>query len=127
MAQVELPFVVEELVTEHEQDFVQFFNSAISISPKLHMLHLLPGIGKKLMWEMLEARDKKPFESFADIASRVKGIPHPERMVIDRILEESPGSRRQIPPLHVEVGSPKGFPPHLSFCSPNGSAGPRPV
>ena len=46
-AKLELPFVVEQLVKEREPDFVQFFNKAISISPKLHMLHLLPGIGKK--------------------------------------------------------------------------------
>ncbi len=88
VAKLELPYVVEQLVMENEQNFVQFFNRAISISPKLHMLHLLPGIGKKLMWEVLAAREKKPFESFADISARVKGIPHPERMVIDRILEE---------------------------------------
>lgn len=88
VAKLELPYVVEQLVMENEPNFVQFFNRAISISPKLHMLHLLPGIGKKLMWEVLAAREKKPFESFADIAARVKGIPHPERMVIDRILEE---------------------------------------
>lgn len=88
VAKLELPYVVEQLVMENEQNFVQFFNRAISISPKLHMLHLLPGIGKKLMWEVLAAREKQPFESFADIAARVKGIPHPERMVIDRIMEE---------------------------------------
>jgi len=52
------------------------------------MLHLLPGIGKKLMWEILEEREKKPFESFAEISQRIKSIPHPEKMIISRILEE---------------------------------------
>lgn len=88
VAKLELPFVVEKLVLENEQAYVQFFNKAISISPKQHMLHLLPGIGKKLMWEILEARGKKPFESFADISQRIKGIPHPETMIKNRILEE---------------------------------------
>ena len=87
-AKLELPFVVEQLVKEREPDFVQFFNKAISISPKLHMLHLLPGIGKKLMWEILEERGKKPFESFAEISKRIKAIPHPDKMIINRILEE---------------------------------------
>jgi putative nucleotide binding protein len=87
-AKLELPFVVEQLVKEREPDFVQFFNKAISISPKLHMLHLLPGIGKKLMWEILEERGKKPFESFAEISQRIKAIPHPDKMIINRILEE---------------------------------------
>ncbi len=46
-AKLELPFVIEQLVKEHEKEYVDFFNKSISISPKLHMLHLLPGIGKK--------------------------------------------------------------------------------
>ncbi len=87
-AKVELPFVIEQLVAEKEPEFVQFFNKSISITPKLHMLHLLPGIGKKLMWEILAEREKKPFESFADISQRIKSIPHPEKMVANRILEE---------------------------------------
>jgi putative nucleotide binding protein len=52
------------------------------------MLHLLPGIGKKLMWELLDERQKKPFASFADISTRIKSIPHPEKMIQARILEE---------------------------------------
>ncbi len=40
------------------------------------------------MWEILEAREKRPFESFADISARIKSIPHPEKMVIARIMEE---------------------------------------
>jgi len=87
-ARLELPFVIEQLVKEHEKEYVDFFNRSISISPKLHMLHLLPGIGKKLMWEILEERAKKPFESFADISGRIKSIPHPEKMIISRIMEE---------------------------------------
>jgi putative nucleotide binding protein len=87
-ARLELPFIIEEVVKAREQDFVTFFNKAISITPKLHMLHLLPGIGKKLMWEILDERNKKPFTGFADIAARIKAIPHPERMIQARILEE---------------------------------------
>jgi len=87
-AKIELPFTIEQLVKEKEPEFVQFFNKSISITPKLHMLHLLPGIGKKLMWEILTEREKKPFESFADISGRIKAIPHPEKMVVNRILEE---------------------------------------
>jgi len=87
-ARGELPFVIEEVIKSREQDFVTFFNKAISITPKLHMLHLLPGIGKKLMWEILEERNKKPFNSFTDISARIKSIPHPEKMILARILEE---------------------------------------
>jgi len=87
-AKLELPFAVEKIVRENESEFVQFFNKSISISPKLHMLHLLPGIGKKLMWAVLREREKKPFESFADISQRIKSIPHPDKMVIARVMEE---------------------------------------
>jgi putative nucleotide binding protein len=87
-ARGELPFIIEEVVKAREQDFVTFFNKAISITPKLHMLHLLPGIGKKLMWEILDERNKNPFTSFADISARIKSIPHPEKMILGRIMEE---------------------------------------
>jgi len=87
-AKGELPFIIEKVVKDREADFVTFFNKAISITPKLHMLHLLPGIGKKLMWEILEERNKKPFVNFVDISTRIKSISHPEKMVIARILEE---------------------------------------
>ncbi|MCK8518948.1 DUF655 domain-containing protein [Methanoculleus sp. 7T] len=87
-AKLELPFVVEQIVRENELRFVDFFNKSLPITPKFHMLHLLPGIGKKLMWEILDQRQKKPFESFADISGRIKSIPHPERMIVSRILHE---------------------------------------
>ncbi|OPX67595.1 MAG: hypothetical protein A4E36_01624 [Methanoregulaceae archaeon PtaB.Bin009] len=87
-ARLELPFAVERIVKEKEPEVVQFFNKSISISPKLHMLHLLPGIGKKLMWEILQEREKKPFESYSEISQRIKSIPHPEKMIIARVLEE---------------------------------------
>ncbi len=87
-AKMELPFAVETVVKEHEGRFVDFFNKSISITPKLHMLHLLPGIGKKLMWEVIEQRNKKPFESFADISQRIKSMPHPDTMIVNRILHE---------------------------------------
>ncbi len=87
-AKIELPYAVETIVQEQEERFVEFFNKSISITPKLHMLHLLPGIGKKLMWEVIEQRNRKPFESFADISQRIKSMPHPDKMIVNRILHE---------------------------------------
>lgn len=87
-ARLELPYAVERIVREDAERFVQFFNRAISITPRMHMLHLLPGIGKKLMWEILEERKKRPFASFEDISQRIKAITHPEKMIVSRILEE---------------------------------------
>ena len=87
-AKLELPYAVERIVTENEEKFVDFFNKAVPITSKQHMLHLLPGVGKKILWELLEAREKQPFTSFADIAERVKSVPKPEQMVIKRVMEE---------------------------------------
>ncbi|MDK2862449.1 DUF655 domain-containing protein [Methanoculleus receptaculi] len=87
-AKLELPFVVEQIVRENEQRFVDFFNKSVPITPKFHMLHLLPGIGKKLLWEILEERGKKPFESFEDISRRIRLLSHPDRMIVTRILRE---------------------------------------
>lgn len=84
----ELPFVIEKLVKEREKEYIDFYNKSISITPKLHMLALLPGIGKKLMWEIIEEREKKPFENFADMAARIKALPHPDKMIRGRILQE---------------------------------------
>ena len=87
-AKLELPYAIEQIVMQNEPRFVEIFNKSVPISLKLHMLHLLPGIGKKLLTEVLDARQKSPFVSFDDIRTRIKSIPHPERMIVDRILEE---------------------------------------
>lgn len=87
-AKSELPFVVDEIVKKNEGRFVEFFNQAGAISTRLHSLELLPGIGKKLMWEILEERRKKAFESFEDIARRIKALPDPKKLIIKRIVSE---------------------------------------
>ncbi|MCQ1538055.1 DUF655 domain-containing protein [Methanocalculus taiwanensis] len=87
-ARLELPYAIEQIVNQNEERFVEFFNKSVPISLKLHMLHLLPGVGKKILTEVLEARHRKPFNSFEDIRTRIKALPHPERMIVDRILEE---------------------------------------
>ncbi len=87
-AKAELPFVLEHIVKEQEKRFVEFFNKAGPITTRMHQLELLPGIGKKTMWAIIEERKKKPFESFEDISSRVKGIQHPEKLIVGRIIYE---------------------------------------
>lgn len=87
-AKSELPYVLEHMVKEQEQRFVDFFNNAGPITTRLHQLELLPGIGKKLMWAILEERKKGPFKSFQDISDRVKGLAHPEKAIVNRIIEE---------------------------------------
>lgn len=87
-AKSELPYVLEEIVKEKEKEFVEFFNKAQPITPRLHALELLPGVGKKLMWTILEERRNKEFESFEELSRRVKGLHHPEKLIARRIMEE---------------------------------------
>jgi len=88
VAKDELERVLQEIIEKDEKRFVEFFNRAGPITTRLHMLELLPGIGKKHMWAIIDARKKKKFESFEDLKSRVEMLPDPKKMIIKRIIEE---------------------------------------
>jgi len=83
----ELPFVIELIVTKHEHKFVQFFNEAKPITTRMHSLQLLPGVGKTLMWALLDERKKAPFKNFEDIAARTK-LQNPKKTITARIINE---------------------------------------
>lgn len=83
----ELPFVIEDIISKDPQRFVKFFNEAPAISVRYHALELLPGVGKKSVQHIVEERRKQPFEDFKDIEERAH-IPHPEKVVIQRIVKE---------------------------------------
>ncbi len=87
-AKSELEFVIRDIVRKNEKKFIEFFNKAHPLSTRMHQLELLPGLGKKHMWQIIEKRDEKTFESFADLKNRVKLMPDPEKTVIKRILQE---------------------------------------
>ncbi|WP_445475377.1 DUF655 domain-containing protein [Methanococcoides methylutens] len=87
-AQLELPHVLGECVRHQEEKFVKFFNEAHPITTRLHMLELLPGIGKKLMWAIIDARKKGEFKDLKDLHDRVGGVHTPEKIIVNRILEE---------------------------------------
>jgi len=80
--------VVEEIIDKNEKRFVEFFNRAGPLTTRLHSLELLPGIGKKHMWEIIRERKKKPFENFDDLQKRVPMLPNPKKMIVRRIIEE---------------------------------------
>ena len=84
----ELPFMVKKIVNEDEKRFYDFFNTARSVSTRMHQLELLPGVGKKHMWQIIEERKKGAFVSFDDVKSRIKLLPDPKEAIIKRIMEE---------------------------------------
>jgi len=88
-ARSELDYVVEDVVDENEQRFVDFYNDAQPISLRLHQLNLLPGIGDKLRDNVLDERKRNgPFGSFEDLEERVDGLHNPPEIVVERILNE---------------------------------------
>lgn len=87
-SKAELERAIMMIISEREQEFVQFFSKCGSVTIRLHQLELLPGIGKKHMLDILAEREKKPFESFKEIAERVPLLPDPRKLLVARVLEE---------------------------------------
>ncbi len=92
-AQNELPGVVENIVTRNESRFVEYLNNARPLTPRIHALELIPGIGKMYMKTMLEEREIKKFESYEDLQERV-GLKDPVRHISERIIDELTGQSR---------------------------------
>lgn len=93
-ARTELEFIIKDLVKNNPAKFIDFFNKAQPLTTRMHQLELIPGLGKKHMWEIIEQREIKPFESFDDLKKRVRLIPDPEKAVIKRIIEELSGTEK---------------------------------
>ena len=49
---------------------------------------LLPGLGKKTMWAIIEERKKSLFESFEDLETRVTSLHKPDQLIARRIEDE---------------------------------------
>ena len=90
----ELEFVVKDLVTKDEARFVKFFNESKPLSTRMHELELLPGLGKKHMWEIIDEKKAEPFKSFEDLKKRVKLMPDPVKIIVKRILKEIQGNEK---------------------------------
>lgn len=87
-AREELEAIIDEMVKGKPDRFVEFFNKSGQITNRLHQMELLPGVGKKHLWAIIDARKEKEFESFDDIKKRVPLLPDPEKMIVKRIMEE---------------------------------------
>jgi putative nucleotide binding protein len=92
-AKGELAIIIKMLIEINEEQFVEFFNKSQPLSMRMHQLELLPGLGKKHMWEIIEER-REPFKNFADIKARVKLLPNPQDIIYKRILKELDGTEK---------------------------------
>jgi len=87
-AKAQLQEIIKLRVKESEEKIVKFFNEANAINKRLHLIELIPGMGKKHMQEILKQREEKPFETFKEMKERIPNLPDPEKAVEKRILQE---------------------------------------
>jgi len=92
-AKDEIPTVVESILTKNEAKFVDYINNAQPLTPRIHALELIPGIGKTYLNVIIKEREKASFESFVDIEKRV-GLKEPIKHMSQRIVEEISGETR---------------------------------
>ena len=92
-AKDEIPTVVESIVTKNEAKFVDYINNAQPLTPRIHALELIPGIGKTYLNVIIKEREKGSFESFVDIEKRT-GLKEPIKHISQRIIEEISGETR---------------------------------
>ena len=92
-SQSEMPSVVEKIISQNEKRFIQYLNNAQPLTPRIHALELIPGIGKTYMKVMLDEREKTPFTDFNDLQNRV-GLKEPIKQLTKRIVEEITGDTR---------------------------------
>jgi putative nucleotide binding protein len=86
-AKAELQAAVETIIRANPGPFISFFNVSQSVTPRMHSMELIPGIGKRLMWQILDRRERVPFDSFEDIQNSVN-ITDPVRLLARRVLKE---------------------------------------
>ncbi|TFG16110.1 MAG: DUF655 domain-containing protein [Promethearchaeota archaeon] len=79
--------ILEEEILNYEEQFINFFNNSTSITPRMHALKLIPGIGNKHMWQIIEARQKQKFVTFQDISDRTS-VSNPAKQLALRIIKE---------------------------------------
>jgi putative nucleotide binding protein len=92
-AKNELPTVIEKIVSVNETRFIDYFNTAQPMTPRVHSLELIPGIGKTYMKSILSERDKKKFNSFTDLQNRT-GLRDASKHIAKRIHDEISGETR---------------------------------
>ncbi len=89
----ELENIAQKIIINNETRFINIFNSLHPLTPRLHSLELIPGIGKTFMNQIIKERGIMPFKSFDDIQERI-GLKDPSKHIAKRIVEELSGSSR---------------------------------
>lgn len=85
-AKKELPNVLERIVKEDEKKFIALFNN-----PKGILKFVLGG----KMSSILGERGKGEFTDFDDLTKRVRGLRHPEMIIVSVILDKIVGGKQK--------------------------------
>ena len=89
-AQNEVTSVVESIVKNNQQRFVDYVNNAQPLTPRKHSLELIPGIGKTYLKLILEQISRNKFSDYQDMEERA-GLKDPVHHITKRIMEEITG------------------------------------
>lgn len=93
-AKSELESILEKIIKENEAAFIEFYNTAGTISTRQHKLEVMPRIGKRHRDDIIRERESAPFKSFEDMRSRLKNVPDPVKILADKIIEELKGESK---------------------------------
>jgi len=91
----EMPYIILEMVKNQENRFIKFYNESPAISTRFHVLELLPGLGKKMMHDILDERKKKPFTSFEEMCDRIDFLRSPDKLISKRVELELTDSNQK--------------------------------
>jgi putative nucleotide binding protein len=89
----ELESIAELVIKNNEDRYIEIFNSLHPVTPRLHALELIPGIGKTFMTQIIAERSRMSFKSFDNLQERV-GLKDPIKLIAKRIVEEISGGSR---------------------------------
>jgi len=92
-AKGELESIAELVVKNNEDRYIDIFNSLHPVTPRLHSLELIPGIGKTFMNQIISERSRFPFKSFDNLQERT-GLKDPIKLISKRIVVEISGGSR---------------------------------
>ena len=82
--------ILIDLIKKNEQNILNFFNKAGTVTPRLHQLELLPGVGKIYVESIIRNR---PYMSFEELSQKTE-LPDPAKIIKRRILDELTGNEK---------------------------------
>ena len=84
---------MEQAWNKNEMKYLGYLNNIQAVTPRLHGIEMIPGVGRKTMGQILKERDKQLFTNFNDLHLRGR-LKEPVTQIAKRIIEEISGSSK---------------------------------